>query len=394
MNGRKLLLGVGMGLGAGYVAARTLEAFFEWREPAAPVAKDAAAYARIRRALEVVGTVRGTAGFLAFAYGPLAARMDKATTRLPVWARPAAYHAALSLASAVVELPVAFVEEYSLERRFGLSDQSRRDWLSDYAKGATISAGMTALLATLLGFALKCAPRRWPMLASVGVFPLFIIGNLIVPIYVMPLFNEFEPVTGSLEERLRALATRFGVGDAAILRMNMSRQTRKANAFVTGIGKTHRIVLGDTLIGAFPENETEFVVAHELGHYVNKDTWRLIGLGEVMAFILFLVSNSAVSTKEREELRDRPLLILRLYAAMLVATQALRPLLFAFSRSREWAADRFAIAATGDAAGGASAFRRLRDQNLADEDPPPWYELFFSSHPSLRARIAALEEGS
>jgi STE24 endopeptidase len=394
MNGRKLLLGIGMGLGAGYVAARAFEAFFEWREPAPPVAKDAAAYARIRRALEVAGTVRGTAGFLAFAYGPLAARVDKATTRLPVWTRPAAYHAALSLASAVVELPVAFVEEYSLERRFGLSDQSRSDWLSDYAKGAAISAGMTALLATLLGFALKCAPRRWPILASVGVFPLFIIGNLIVPIYVMPLFNEFEPVTGSLEERLRALATRFGVGDAAILRMNMSRQTRKANAFVTGIGKTHRIVLGDTLIGTFPENETEFVVAHELGHYVNKDTWRLIGLGEVMAFVLFLVSNSVVSTKEREELRDRPLLILRLYAAMLVATQALRPLLFAFSRSREWAADRFAIAATGDAAGGASAFRRLRDQNLADEDPPPWYELFFSSHPSLRARIAALEEGS
>jgi len=215
-----------------------------------------------------------------------------------------------------------------------------------------------------------------------------------VPIYVMPLFNKFEPVTGSLEERLRALASRYGVGDAAILRMDMSRQTRKANAFVTGIGKTHRIVLGDTLIEAFPENETEFVVAHELGHYVNKDTWRLIGLGEVMALVLFLVSNAAVSKKEHEELRDRPLLIVRLNAAMVVATQVLRPLLFAFSRSREWAADRFAIAATGDAAGGAAAFRRLRDQNLADEDPPPWYELFFSSHPSLRARIATLEEGS
>jgi STE24 endopeptidase len=76
---------------------------------------------------------------------------------------------------------------------------------------------------------------------------------------------------------------------------------------------------------------------------------------------------------------------------MLVTTQALRPLLFAFSRSREWAADRFALAATRDAASGAAAFRRLRDQNMADEDPPLWYEIFFSSHPSLRRRIAALE---
>jgi STE24 endopeptidase len=394
MSGRKMLLGLGMGLGAGYIAARACEAFLEWRDPAPAVAKDAAAYARIRRALEVTGTLRGTVGFLAFAYGPLANRADRATSRLPVWVRPAAYYAVYSLASALAELPVSFVEEYSLERRFGLSDQSRNDWLSDYAKGAAISAGVTALLATLVGFALKFAPRRWPVLASIGVFPLFIIGNLIVPIYVMPLFNKFEPVTGSLEERLRALASRYGVGDAAILRMDMSRQTRKANAFVTGIGKTHRIVLGDTLIEAFPENETEFVVAHELGHYVNKDTWRLIGLGEVMAFVLFLVSNASISKKEREELHDRPLLIVRLNAAMIVATQALRPLLFAFSRSREWAADRFAIAATTDAAGGASAFRRLRDQNLADEDPPPWYEFFFSSHPSLRARIAALEEAS
>ncbi|HXO17548.1 MAG TPA: M48 family metalloprotease, partial [Candidatus Dormibacteraeota bacterium] len=184
---------------------------------------------------------------------------------------------------------------------------------------------------------------------------------------------------------------RFGVGNAEILRMDMSRQTRKANAFVTGIGRTHRIVLGDTLIGVFPENEIEFVVAHELGHYVNKDTWRMIALGEIMSTALFLIANAAASERERDELRGHPLLILRIYAAMLVATQALRPLLFAFSRSREWAADRFALAATRDPAAGAAAFRRLREQNLADDDPPSWYELFFASHPSLRARIGALE---
>jgi hypothetical protein len=110
MNGRKVLLGVGMGLGAGYLAVRCYEAFLEWRNPAPPVAKDAAAYARVRRALEVLGTVRGIAGFMAFAYGPLGTRMDRATLRLPVWARPAFYYAALSLASAVTDLPVSFIE--------------------------------------------------------------------------------------------------------------------------------------------------------------------------------------------------------------------------------------------------------------------------------------------
>ena len=106
------------------------------------------------------------------------------------------------------------------------------------------------------------------------MLPLFVLANLIVPVYILPLFNKFEPLTGPLEVRLRALATRFGVGDAEILRMDMSRQTKKANAFVAGIGSTHRIVLGDTLIDKFEPDEIEFVVAHELGHYVTRDTWR------------------------------------------------------------------------------------------------------------------------
>lgn len=390
MSKRTALLGLGAGIAAGYAVARTFEAVREWRSPSPPRERDAAAYASVRRTLEVADTVRSTIGFAAFAYGPVAGALDRATRGAPPWLRPALFFAPLSLGTALMDLPASFVSGYTLERRFGLSDQSRNGWLEEYAKGALISAGVSAFLATLLGFAVDRAPRRWPWLAGLGALPLFVAANVIVPLYVLPLFNKFEPLTGSLEERLRRLAARFGVGDAAILRMNMSKQTRKANAFVTGIGTTHRIVLGDTLIEAFPENEIEFVVAHELGHYVNKDTWRTIALGEALSLALFLIANAS-SRRERDELKGTALLVARLYAVMLIATQALRPLLFAFSRSREWAADRFAIAATHDAPGGAAAFRRLRDQNLADEDPPAWYELFFASHPSLRARIAALE---
>ncbi|MEO6835808.1 MAG: M48 family metallopeptidase [Candidatus Tumulicola sp.] len=391
MNLRKVLLGVCAGFAAGYVAVRAVEAAREWGDPSPALEKDAAAYARTRRTLDAIETLRGVAGAAAFAHGTIGEAADRATSRAPAWLRPALYVVPLSAASAILDLPVAFVQDYTLERRYGLSEQSRDAWLADYAKGAAISTALSALVVTLLGLAVRRAPKAWPLLASAGAFPLFVIGNLVVPLYVMPLFNAFEPVTGSLEERLRKLAARFGVGDAEILRMDMSRQTRKANAFVTGIGRTHRIVLGDTLIEAFPEDEIEFVVAHELGHYVAKDTWRLVGLGEALAALLFVVANLVTPKHEREVLRERPLLIARFYATMLVTTQILRPGLLAFSRSREWAADRFAVAATRDAKAGAAAFKRLRDQNLADEDPPGWYEFFFSSHPSLKDRIAALE---
>ncbi|MBV8724938.1 MAG: M48 family metalloprotease [Candidatus Eremiobacteraeota bacterium] len=387
----KLLAGVGAGVAVGYAGVRVIEAIGEWRTPAPSRPRDAKAYTRARRALEVVGTLRGVLGALAFAYGAPAAALDRATSRVPASLRPAMLGIPLSLFASAAELPSAFVEEYALERRYGLTDQPRGGWLADYAKSALVGTAITNLVASLFGAVVRRAPRRWPWLASAGAFPLSVFGNLIVPIYIMPLFNAFTPVEGPLEKRLRALAGRYGVGDAAILRMDMSRQTRKANAFVTGIGATHRIVVGDTLADAFPEDETEFVVAHELGHYIHRDTWRLIGLGEVLATTLFLVANGAVSRNDRDALRDRPLLLLRIYAVMLLASQALRPLLFAFSRSREWAADRFAVAATQNAAAGAAAFARLRDQNLADDDPPRWYETLFGSHPSLRARIAALE---
>jgi len=391
VKARDFLLGLGAGVSAGYLAARAVQAFRELRNRLPARAADAAVYARTRRAIDVAETIRSTAGFLAFAYGPLAERLDAATEPAPVWLRPAIFAAALSIGSSVLELPAAFVEDFTLERRYGLSEQSETAWILDYTKSAAISTAVLAVLTTLFAAAVRRAPRSWPFLASLGVFPISVAASFLIPLYVMPLFNTFEPVDGLLEKRLRKLAKRFGVGDAEILRMDMSRQTRKANAFVTGIGSTHRIVVGDTLVEKFPENEIEFVVAHELGHYVNRDTWRIIGLGQVLATTLFFVSNALSPQEERERLRDRALRSVQLFATMQAAMLALRPGLLAFSRSREWAADDFAIAATNDAAAGASAFRRLRDQNLADEDPPGWYEFFFSSHPSLRARIEALQ---
>lgn len=389
MRAAKVLLGVASGFTAGYLAARAYQAWREIRAPSPATGESAASYGRVRRALDIADTVQGICGAFVVAYGAVGEIADRATTRAPAWIRPALFVAPLSLCAAAIELPAAFIDDHTLERRYRLTEQSSEAWLSDYAKSALVATAVTTVGAMLLGTAVRRAPRTWPAIASIGALPLFVIGNLLVPLYVLPLFNQFEPLEGPLERRLRALASRFGVGSAEILTMDMSRQTRKANAFVIGIGRTHRIVLGDTLVDNFPEDETEFVVAHELGHYLSKDVWRLIGLGELLAGALFFIANAVGGP--RSGARDRPIVLARLYATMLLATQALRPLLFAFARSRESAADRFAVEATQNPRAGAAAFRRLRDRNLAEDELPRWYEILFSSHPSLKSRIESLD---
>jgi STE24 endopeptidase len=386
----RTLLGFAGGFVASYAACRLVDSVYELRAPLPVQTKDAAIYGRRQRANAVAGIVRGLSSAALVAYGP-GERFGAALVGLPVWARPAAFATAVLLAEDALETPVAFVEGVVTERRYGLTERSNAAWGVEQLKGAGVGAAFTAVIAALFGFAVRGAPRWWPLIASVGVLPLFVLGNVLVPLYILPMFNKFEPLTGSLEQRLRALASRFDVGNAEILGMDMSRQTSKANAFVTGIFNTHRIVIGDTLLENFEEDEVEFVVAHELGHYVSKDTWRLILVGQGLASLLFLFAYLMVGKRDREALRDNPVLLARLYFWMLVGSQILRPALFAFSRSREWAADHFAVATTKAPRTGASAFRRLRDQNLAEDEQPAWYEFMFGSHPSLKARIAELE---
>jgi STE24 endopeptidase len=382
MKLRDFALGLVTGAVAAYAAVRATEVF----APLTSVAPNAHEYGRIRRALAVSDVIRASTGALAFAYGPLAKRGAELVEPLPPWARAGAFAAVATLVSAIAEFPVSYAEGYRIERRYGLTEQSVRSYIIDAIKAAGLETALTAVLSTLGATVLRKFPRSWPGIAALAALPLYVLANIIVPLYILPMFNRFEKLEGPLETRLRALASRFGVGDAEILRMDMSRQTKKANAFVAGIGSTHRIVLGDTLIEHFTPEEIEFVIAHELGHYVSRDTWRLIAAAEVSTAVLLL----AVARINSRDRASDTLRLVRTVALLGAGFQMIRPAMAAFSRSREWAADRFASAATNDRHAGVAAFTRLRDQNLAEDEVPGWYEVFFSTHPSLGKRIAAL----
>src|ERR1700693_11175 len=386
---RSFFTGVAGGLGLGYLVARAGQAARDLRKPFPPRPQDPKAYGRLHRRLMRTGIARSLADLGFAAYGPLGSAVAPRNGATETRARRLALFAVGMSASTLCDLPIAYIEGHVTARRYGLTKQTPRSWASDQAKGFAVSLALGVPLLELLATTIERAPRLWPLAVTAGMLPLLVFANVIVPNLIMPLFNRFEPLEGPPADRLRALAARFGAGDANILRVDMSKQTEKANAYVTGLFGSKRIVLSDTLLDHFTEREIEFVVAHELGHYVSKDVWRNVGVGTAAAGLVLagaksIVGNSEVSPASATGLG-------RLMFAASILGVIVGPALAAYSRSRESAADRFALAATQDPQAGIDAFTRLRDRNLAEEAPPRWMELLFSTHPSLGSRISTLE---
>jgi Zn-dependent protease with chaperone function len=385
---RRFLIGLAGGAVLGYTCIRTHEALAERREPATPLGPDPKGYGALRRKLMLGSMARSLATlyFAAYELGPLIeAREGTPESR----GRRVSFLIAAFLGSALIDLPIDYVEGFALERRYGLSKQTEAGWLADYAKSTAIATAISVPLVELLAFAIARLPRTWPLVATAGAFPLLVLANVVAPMYIAPLFNTFTPIEDPFAGDIRELAGRYGAGDATLLRVDMSKQTEKANAYVTGLFGSKRIVIGDTLLDHFEPRETLFVVAHELGHYVYGDVWRGVALATAAAAAIFYGSR---------EIAERPGAALgttaglaRLFFAMSMLGTLAGPMLSAFSRARERAADRFAVEATHDGSAGAAAFTRLRERNHAEDEQPKWMELLFASHPSLRSRIERLE---
>ncbi|MDQ6602371.1 MAG: M48 family metallopeptidase [Chloroflexota bacterium] len=295
------------------------------------------------------------------------------------------------LTAEIVTFPLGVYSGWHLPRQYGLSHQTFRDWLLDLAKGSVIGGILGLGMVELLYWGLRRLPDWW-WLAGGAVYLLFsvVLSNL-APVLIMPLFNKFTPIEDAvLRERMLSLAERAGTQVRGVFTMDFSRRTTAANAFVTGIGGTRRIVLGDTLIANYTPEEVEVVMAHELGHHVHGDIWRGMAFDTIVTLIGLFVANlllhagvDAFGYREVGDVAAFPLFALILSAFGLVTM----PLTNAYSRAHERAADAYALTLTGNAPAFVTAMQRLANQNLAETDPPRWVVLLFYSHPPLADRI-------
>jgi STE24 endopeptidase len=306
------------------------------------------------------------------------------------------FAAALGFITGIISFPLGFYSGFILEHKYQLSNQTLRQWLWEHVKGMLVSVPIAVPLLLVFFFFLREYQTQWWLPAAIVMFVFSVLLSKIAPTLIMPLFYKFIPLEeGELKEKILALCRETKMNVKGIFTFNLSKTTKKANAGFTGIGKSKRIILGDTLMQHFSNDEIETVFAHELGHYVHGHIRKGIVIGTLSIFIglyatslLYEMSLHWFGFTSPAQLAALPLLTVWLGVYSLVTS----PLSNMLSRKYEFQADRYALQRTGKKEAFISTMKKLAEMNLADTAPHPLVEFLFYSHPSIEKRIRAAEK--
>jgi len=303
----------------------------------------------------------------------------------------AAYVVLLAAGYEILELPLVFYRGYLLERRYGLSSESLRAWTADHVKAALVGLLLTLGGAFVLYAAVRVSAAWWWLLCALVFAAVDTALANLAPVVLLPLFYRFRPLErDALRERLIALSARAGVPVLGAFEWGLGEKTRRANAALVGLGRTRRILLSDTLLAGYSDDEIEVILAHELAHHVHRDIWTALVVDSAVvtgglwaAHLIVRAWGGAFGVSGPADPAALPLLVLSASAVSLLMT----PLGNAWSRYNERRADRFALGLTDRPTAFISAMRRLGAQNLAEERPSPAVFWFFHTHPTIDERI-------
>jgi len=353
----------------------------------------AARYHRLKRRVSVA-SLAWTAALLTglLATGWTVALRNAVETIAP--AAPAlGYVLLLSLINETVALPLAFYGGFLLERRYNLSNEGFGAWLRDQAKSFGVALVFGGGAAVLIYRLMRWLPAWWWLAAAASFALLMVVLTNLAPVVLLPLFYSLKPLSReTLRARLLALAERAGARVLGAYEWGLAEKTKKANAALTGIGRTRRILVSDTMLAEYSEDEIEVVLAHELAHHVHGDIWKgilfesaLVVAGFYLAARVLSALVGVVGLRGVSDVAGMPALLL---AAGAVSVLML-PAAHAMSRAFERNADRFALNLTQNPSAFISAMRRLGAQNLAEEDPSRIVQWLFYTHPPIGERIEA-----
>jgi STE24 endopeptidase len=356
-------------------------------------------YARIRRRLMLVDLGIAALGVCLLLFTGLAGWLRDRLSALswqPVhgWSplQVLVYFVVLMLVYQIVVMPLAYYSGYILPRRYGLSVMSVRGWLRDLFVGLALELVLGILAIELIYLLLAVQPQSWWVWVALAML-IFSVGMAnLAPVLLFPLFYKYRPLEeGELTARLLALADRAHTRVRGVYTFDMSSKTTAANAALMGLGNTRRIVLGDTLLQHYTHEEIEVVLAHELGHHVHNDIWKMIALQSLLTlgglYIANLLFHWAVESLHLYSGYADPATLPLLLALVALFSLVVMPIGNGYSRSAEYQADEYALQSTDMVEPFKSAMSRLANQNLAEAEPSPLVEFIFYSHPSTRKRL-------
>jgi Zn-dependent protease with chaperone function len=302
------------------------------------------------------------------------------------------------LAAKALGLPLDYVRDFRLEHRYGLSNLTVRGWIEDELKGMAVGGVLAILGLEFVYWTLRNWPAHWWLICACGFVCLFILLANLAPVLIFPIFFKFKPLENpALTERLVELCRRARTRVKGVFEWKLSEKSKKANAALVGLGNTRRIILADTLLENFRDDEVEAVLAHELGHHVRRHILQGIVLQAGATFLGFYLADVALRLASPHfgfrgvaDYANMPLLGLVFTGLSLL----LLPAVNAHSRRMERQADEYALSSIPSSAAFVSSMAKLAEMNLAERRPPAWIEFIFHSHPSIEKRLAFAERFS
>jgi STE24 endopeptidase len=301
----------------------------------------------------------------------------------------------LMLISQLIGVPLAYYS-FRLEHRYNLSNQRFRAWVWDEFKGLLIGLVMATIVVELLYMLIRQTPQHWWIIAWFVFLGLVVLLAQLAPVVLFPIFYKFEPLENEeLKRRLIILSERAGTRVRGVYKWHLSEKSKKANAALTGLGATRRIILADTLLDNYSDDEIEAVLAHELGHHVHRHILKSILVQAGITLFGFWLANEVLTYavyrrqmfETMHDFANLPLLILVATALSFL----LMPALNAYSRFNERQADRYCFRSVASVEPFISSMNKLAEQNLSEKAPARWVEWLLHSHPAIVKRVAAAE---
>ena len=353
-------------------------------------------YEKENRLLGLAGSALSLVLLVAFYETGLSARLGHLWSSGPVVWPFLAYTAGFLAWLTILSLPLSFYRGYVHEHKWNFSTQRIKGWLSDQAKSFAVGLVLAWLVLALLLWIIARFPRTWWLIAGLAMALVSVIMATLFPVVILPIFHRYTPIKNEeLTNALKEILAREGLESSGFFQEDMSRRTRKENAFLAGLGKTRRVVLGDNLVKQMTVPEIVSVIGHEVGHYRHRHIWKGIvieALEQLAVFFLLSVVMRAAFPGFPGSARE----VLTVLPVMLIVGGAASGLVFgpignALSRHFEKQADLYAAAQIRDRHAFVTALAGLANHNLSNAYPARWVKILYYTHPPAGERLQYIE---